>query len=56
MTLSPLARRITYVVLFEVFAIALATLLLTAISGDEANGSLPVAAASSFAALIWNFI
>lgn len=56
MTLSPLARRVTYVVLFEVFAIALATLLLTAISGDEANGSLPVAAASSFAALIWNFI
>lgn len=56
MTLSPLARRATYVIFFEVFAIALATLLLTAISGSNANSSLPVAAASSLAAVIWNFI
>lgn len=56
MTLSPLARRITYVFFFEVFAIALATLLLTALSGSQAHGSLPVAAASSLAAVIWNFI
>lgn len=56
MTLSPLARRVTYVVVFEICAIALATLLLMALSGGEAHGSLPVAAASSLAAVIWNFI
>ncbi|MGO2240228.1 MAG: PACE efflux transporter [Halomonas sp.] len=56
MTLSPLARRATYVVVFETFAIALATLLLMALSGGEAHSSLPVAAASSLAAVIWNFI
>lgn len=49
-------RRITYVVTFELFAIMLATLLLTHLSGGEAHGSLPVAAASSLAAVIWNFI
>lgn len=54
--LSPLARRITYVVFFEMFAIALATLLLMGLSGGEAHGSLPVAVASSLAAVIWNFI
>ncbi|TAL77759.1 MAG: PACE efflux transporter [Burkholderiaceae bacterium] len=56
MTLSPLVRRATYVVVFEIFAIALATLLLMALSGGEAHGSLPVAAASSLVAVIWNFI
>ncbi|MQY47578.1 PACE efflux transporter [Rhizobiales bacterium RZME27] len=56
MCLSPVARRITYVILFEAFAIALATVLLTALSGGNAHGSLPVAAASSLAAVIWNFI
>ena len=56
MTLSPLARRVTYVMFFEVFAIALATLLLMIMSGGEAHDSLPVAVASSVAAVIWNFI
>lgn len=56
MTLSPIARRITYVVAFEIFAISLATLLLAAMSGGAAHSSLPVAAASSLAALVWNFI
>lgn len=56
MTLSPFARRVSYVVVFEVFAIALATLLLMSLSGGNAHGSLPVAAASSLAAVIWNFI
>ncbi|MDN5844322.1 MAG: PACE efflux transporter [Alcaligenaceae bacterium] len=55
-TLSPLVRRVTYVVVFEMLAIALATLLLVGLSGCEAHGSLPVAAASSLAAVIWNFI
>ena len=56
MTLSPLARRITYVVVFEIFAIAFATILLATLSGGEAQGSLPVAVASSVAAVVWNFI
>lgn len=56
MTLSPLARRAAYVVVFEIFAIAFATLLLMVLSGGEAHGSLPVAAASSLVAVIWNFI
>src|SRR5690554_1751163 len=56
MTLSPLVRRVTYVTLFEIFAIALATVLLMAMSGGEAHNSLPVAVASSVAAVIWNFI
>lgn len=56
MTLSPLARRITYVVVFEIFAIAFATMLLATLSGGEAQGSLPVAVASSVAAVVWNFI
>ncbi|AWB32512.1 PACE efflux transporter [Orrella marina] len=56
MMLSPLARRITYVLLFETFAIASATLLLMSLSGGEVHGSLPVAAASSLAAVVWNFI
>ena len=56
MTLSPLARRITYVVVFEMLAIALGALLLMGLSGGDAHGSLPVAAASSLAAVTWNFI
>lgn len=56
MMLSPIARRITYVLLFETFAIVFATLLLMSLSGSEAQGSLPVAIASSLAAVIWNFI
>jgi uncharacterized membrane protein len=56
MTLSPVARRISYVVVFEILAIGLGTLLLSALSGGEAHASLPVAAAASFAAVIWNFI
>lgn len=55
-TLSPLPRRVTYVVVFEMCAIALATLLLTTLSGGEAHSSLPVAVASSLAAVVWNFI
>lgn len=55
-TLSPLTRRLAYVIVFEALAILLATLLLTALSGGDAHNSLPVAAVSSFAAVIWNFI
>ncbi|MBP5980210.1 MAG: PACE efflux transporter [Halomonas sp.] len=55
-SLSPIPRRITYVVFFELFAISLGTLLLTTLSGGDAHSSLPVAVASSLAAVIWNFI
>lgn len=56
MTLTPIARRIVYVITFEVIAIALATVLLNAVSDDNAHSSFPVAAGSSFAAVIWNFV
>lgn len=54
--LSPLVRRLTYVLVFETFAILFATLLLSALSEGGAHNSLPVAVASSLVALIWNFI
>lgn len=54
--LSPLARRIAYVVIFEIFAILFATILLSVLSGSGAPDSLPVAIGSSLAAVIWNFI
>jgi len=54
--LSPLARRIAYVTTFEILAILFATFLLSALSGGDAQTSLPVAAASSLAAVAWNFI
>lgn len=56
MTLSPIQRRITYVVVFEFFAIIFATILLTFLSTTGAQGNLPIAAASSGAAVVWNFI
>lgn len=54
--LSPLARRIAYVTIFEIFAILFATFLLSALSGGPAHDSVPVAVASSLAAVVWNFI
>lgn len=54
--LSPLPRRITYVVTFETLAILLSTLLLAALSGASAHSNLPVAIAASTAAVVWNFI
>lgn len=56
MTLSPLGRRITYVITFELLAITLATILLSAISEGGAHNSLPVAVMSSVVAVVWNFI
>ena len=56
LTMTPLPRRITYVVLFEGLAIILATGLLAWLSGGSAHGNLPVAAMASAAAVIWNFI
>lgn len=55
-TLSPIARRITYVTIFEIFAIVFSTLLLSFLNDGDTLNNLPVAAASSAAAVIWNFI
>lgn len=55
-TLSPLMRRITYVAIFEALAVVFATILLTLLSENPPLDNLPVAAASSLAAVIWNFI
>lgn len=54
--LSPLARRVLYVVTFEAFAIVLASLLLSLLSGEGAHDSILVAAATSVIAVVWNFI
>ena len=56
MQLSPLGRRLTYVITFEFLAIALGTLLLTSISDGGVHGSLPIAVMSSVVAVIWNFV
>lgn len=55
-TLSPLKRRITYVTLFEIFAILLSTLILMFISGGEAEESLPIATVVSVIAVVWNYL
>lgn len=55
-TLSPLKRRITYVTLFEIFAILLSTFILMILSGGDAQQSLPVAIIVSAIAVIWNYV
>jgi len=55
-TLSPLKRRLIYVVVFEGIAIILSTFILMWLSGSDALQSLPVAVMVSLAAVIWNFI
>ncbi|SJN20907.1 PACE efflux transporter [Psychrobacter sp. JB385] len=54
--LSPLKRRIVYVVVFEIVAIILSTFVLMQLSNSDASESLPVAMMVSLAAVIWNFI
>lgn len=43
-------------VIFELFAIVFATVLLAAMNDGPAHDSLPIAVASSVAAVIWNFV
>ena len=54
--LSPIKRRLTYVTLFEIFAVLFATIILTALSGGNAEASLPIAIAVSALAVVWNYI
>ena len=55
-TLSPLKRRIVYVIIFEIIAIISSTFVLMKLSGGDAAESLPVAVMVSLAAVIWNFL
>ncbi len=55
-TLSPIKRRLVYVTVFEILGIVFATLVLMALSGGDAQQSLPVAIIVSSAAVVWNFI
>lgn len=53
--LSPVKRRILYVAVFEIIAIAASTALLMLLSGSDVQGSLPIATAISLIAVAWNY-
>lgn len=55
-TLSPLKRRLVYVIIFEIIAILSSTFVLMKLSGSDAAESLPVAVMVSLVAVIWNFL
>lgn len=55
-TLSPVKRRLVYVTLFEITAVLFSTFVLMALSGSNAQESLPVAIIISTAAVVWNYI
>lgn len=55
-TLTPLKRRITYVTVFEIFAILFSTFVLMYVSGGDAQESLPAATLVSVIAIVWNYI
>lgn len=55
-TLSPLKRRIVYVIVFEIIAIISSTFVLMKLSNSDASDSLPVAMMVSLAAVIWNLV
>jgi len=52
---SPLARRITYAVVFEILAVGFTTLIL-AILGNDSGASFLVGVVSSMVALAWNML
>jgi len=55
-TLSPIKRRLVYVTIFELLGILFSTMVLMALSGGDAEESLPVAIIVSSIAVIWNYI
>jgi uncharacterized membrane protein len=55
-TLSPVKRRIVYVIVFEILAIISSTFVLMKLSNSDASESLPAAMMISLAAIIWNFL
>jgi len=54
--LQPRLRRLIYVIVFEILAIALSTFLLMTLSGGSSSDSLPVAITVSIIAVIWNYV
>ena len=52
---SPLARRVTYAVVFEILAVGFTTLIL-AILGNDSGSSFLVGLVSSTVALVWNML
>lgn len=54
--LQPRLRRLIYVIVFEILAIALSTFLLMTLSGASSSDSLPVAIMVSVIAVIWNYV
>ena len=55
-TLSPVKRRVVYVIVFEIIAIISSTFVLMKLSDSDASDSLPVAMIISLAAIVWNFL
>ena len=55
-TLSPIKRRLVYVTIFELLGILFSTMVLMALSGGDAEESLPVAIIVSSIAVNWNYI
>ncbi|MGQ4273798.1 PACE efflux transporter [Terrihabitans sp. B22-R8] len=53
--LEPRLRRVVYVIVFEIIAIASSTLLLMFLSGGPAQDSLPIAIIVSAIAMMWNY-
>lgn len=54
-TLSPIKRRLLYVVVFEIFAIMLTTSILVMLSGGDTKQSLILAIIIASTAVVWNF-
>lgn len=54
-TLSSLKRRLVYVCTFEFFAVLLATLFLSLLSGSKTDDSFPLAVIVSTVAVVWNY-
>lgn len=54
-TLSPIKRRILYVIIFEIFAVMLTTFILIMLSGSDTKQSLILAIIIASTAVVWNF-
>lgn len=55
-SLQPVTRRITYVIIFELIAIVLSSMILSGMSDRQVTDSLPVAVGVSLIAVIWNYV
>ena len=55
-TLSPIKRRLIYVILFEITAVLFSIPVLMLLSDSDVQESLPVAIMISTTAVVWNYI